>query len=365
MLKNAKRIVIKIGSSLIAEPAGAVRALWLVTLAADIAALAKAGTQVVVVTSGAVALGRGALGASEALEEKQAAAACGQPLLMAAWNQAFSAHHVACAQILLTAEDSGHRRRYLNARNTLEVLLAHGVIPVVNENDTVATHELKIGDNDRLSARVAEMASADCLVLFSDIDGLYTADPRSDKNATFIPEVKGGITPEIEAYAGGVGSGVGTGGMVTKLQAAKIALAAGCHMAIARGNVEHPLKALADGGRATWFIASENPMSARKRWIGGGLHSAGKVVVDSGAAEALKGGKSLLPAGVKGVEGEFERGDAVLIVEANGRTIGKGLTAYSAADARRIAGRKSQESEEILGFKGRVALIHRDDMVLE
>jgi glutamate 5-kinase len=368
MLSKAKRIVVKVGSALIAdEGTGKVRAEWLATFAEDVARLKKSGKDVIIVTSGAVALGRHVLklksGALE-LEEKQAAAACGQIALAHAWRDAFAKHGLAAAQLLLTADDSAVRRRYLNARSTLDALLALSAVPVVNENDTVATAELKVGDNDRLSARVAEMTSADVLILLSDIDGLYSADPRANPKAEFIPEVKQ-ITPEIEKMAGGAGSAQGTGGMATKLQAAKIALKAGCHMIIAKGGIEHPLAALEKGGRHTIFLAGESPLSARKQWISGMLQVAGALVVDEGAAKALQSGKSLLPAGVKAIEGIFARGDAVLIRSSSGRILGKGLAAYSNTDAARIIGRQSNEIETILGFKGRVALIHRDDMVLE
>lgn len=369
-IEQAKRIVVKVGSSLLIGDDNLDRKEWLSTLVSDIAALNRAGTEVIIVTSGAVALGRHPLNYGKrqlTLEEKQAAAACGQISLIALWAEKFSAPGVNLypAQILLTADDSINRRRYLNARNTLETLLANKhVIPVINENDTVATAELRFGDNDRLAARVAQMVSADLLVLLSDIDGLYSADPRSDPSAQFIPEVHG-ITADIEAMAGSVGSAVGSGGMRTKIEAAKIALAAGCHMVIRKGLRNHPLSALATGERETWFISDATPLSARKNWISGSLHPAGTITVDEGAATALKSGKSLLPAGVCRVEGMFERGDAVLIKDVSGRVLGKGLAAYGAADAERIAGQQSQKIEEILGFKGRSALVHRDDMVLD
>lgn len=365
MPPDLKRLIVKTGSSLLIAEDGTVRTEWLTRLAADVAQARARGQSVIIVTSGAVALGRGLMQATAlTLEEKQALAACGQPLLMAAWAQAFAPHGIACAQLLLTAEDSEDRRRYLNARNTLETLISHGVLPIVNENDTVATSELKVGDNDRLSARVAQMAGADALVLLSDIDGLYTANPRTNPDAEFIAEVRA-ITPEIEAYAGGAGSQAGTGGMITKLQAAKIALGAGCHMAIARGDIDNPLKRLLEGGKATWFLSGQTPVSARKQWIAGSLRPMGAYLVDAGAAAALKSGKSLLPAGVTGMEGKFARGDAVLIRDAAGNVLGRGLSAYSSADASRILGLKSAEIERILGFKGRAALIHRDDMILE
>ena len=368
MLKNAKRIVIKIGSSLIAnEEAGDLRALWLGHLVADIAALQAAGKEVIVVTSGAVALGRLTLKLGKqklSLEEKQAAAACGQIALISAWQSAFSQHSISTAQLLLTADDSIDRRRYLNARNTLETLLALRAIPIINENDTVATAELRFGDNDRLAARVAQMSGADILILFSDIDGLYSADPRHHKDAEFIETVQD-ITPAIEAMAGGVGSNFGSGGMATKIAAAKIATGAGCHMIIARGDVEHPLEGLQKGAKHTRFVAHETPKSARKNWISGSMHATGSVIVDDGAATALGLGKSLLPAGVRAIEGTFERGDTVLIFGAAGALLGKGLIAYGHADTARILGKQSGDIEAILGFKGRDVLIHRDDMVLE
>ena len=364
--KNINRLIVKTGSSLMTDEAGELRAEWLATVASDIAALRKAGKEIVVVTSGAVALGRKALGLKAGplkLEEKQAAAACGQPLLMRAWREALAGHEISVAQILLTIDDSESRRRYLNARNTLETLVGMGVVPIINENDTVATAELRFGDNDRLAARVGQMVSADALLLFSDIDGLYTGDPRSDKTARYIDTVEA-VTAEVEAMAGGSGTDVGSGGMITKIQAAKIALGAGCHMAIADGRANHPVKQLMEGGKATWFIASSTPISARKHWISGAIAPTGAVLVDDGAKAALKSGKSLLPAGVKALEGSFERGDAVLIKDLTGMPLGKGLIAYSADDAAKILGHKSAEIEAILGFKGRDTLIHRDDMVL-
>ena len=368
MLTNAKRIVIKIGSSLLTdETSGSVHEAWLHALADDIQALKNQGKEIIVVTSGAIALGRLQLGLRAKpvlLEEKQAAAACGQISLFTAWAAALARYNLKVAQLLLTAEDSIERNRYLNARNTIDTLLELGAIPIINENDTVATAEIRFGDNDRLAARVAQMAGADVLVLFSDIDGLYSADPSTNPKAEFIAEVKE-ITADIERMAGGVASGVGTGGMITKLAAAKIAMSAGCHMIIARGNVMHPLQALIQSGKHTRFLAKESPLSARKHWISGSLHPAGSVTIDDGAVSALKSGKSLLPAGVVGIEGKFDRGDAVLIKDRQSSIIGKGLIAYAYADAVRIQGKKSQDIEMILGFKRRDVLIHRDDMVLE
>jgi len=284
-------------------------------------------------------------------------------VLIQAWRESLLKRQAATAQLLLTIDDSENRRRYLNARNTLETLLDHGVVPIINENDTVATAELRFGDNDRLAARVAQMASADALLLLSDIDGLYTANPHTDPAARFISEVRE-ITPDIEAMAGGATSLVGSGGMVTKIEAAKIALAAGCHMAIAPGKEPYPLRRYDESKRGTWFIASSTPVSARRHWISGAIAPAGVIVVDDGAAAALKGGKSLLPAGVKALEGHFGRGDAVIVRDMQGRELGKGLIAYSSEDAARILGHKSQDIEKILGFKGRNVLIHRDDLVL-
>jgi glutamate 5-kinase len=368
MLANAKRIVIKVGSSLLVEGDGALRAKWLAAFSEDIAALKADKMDIILVTSGAIALGRAQLGLKAKsllhLEEKQAAAACGQITLFTAWREALAKHDIAVGQLLLTADDSIHRRRYLNARNTIDTLLELGAVPVINENDTVATAEIRFGDNDRLSARVAQMAGADLLVLFSDIDGLYTADPNKHKDAKFIEEVKE-ITPQIEAMAGDAASALGSGGMATKIAAAKIATGAGCSMLIARGTENHALKTLQSGGKHTRFTASENPTSARKRWIAGSVHPAGSVTVDDGAAKALAAGKSLLPAGVTTVEGAFIRGDTVLIKNAEDEILGKGLVAYDAADAARIIGKKSAEIEKILGFHRRDVLIHRDDLVLE
>jgi glutamate 5-kinase len=367
MLNSAKRIVIKIGSSLLVEETGRLRAEWLAAFAEDVAALVAQKKEIILVTSGAIALGRAQLSLKTKsqlhLEEKQAAAACGQIALFAAWRDALAKHDLKVGQLLLTADDSIERRRYLNARNTIDTLLEFGAIPIINENDTVATAEIRFGDNDRLSARVAQMAGADLLILLSDIDGLYTSDPGKNKNAEFMVEVKE-VTSGIEAMAGGPGTGVGSGGMVTKLAAARIAMGAGCHMTIARGTENHPLKTLQNGGKHTRFIARENPQSARKHWIAGSVHPAGFVAVDDGAAKALASGKSLLPAGVISIEGAFMRGDTVLIKNKNGDVLGKGLVAYDAADAARILGKKSADIETVLGFKRRDVLIHRDDMVL-
>ena len=365
---NAKRIVVKIGSSLLVDGAsGTLKADWLGALADDIAALRAAGKDVIVVSSGAIALGRNVLklpkGALK-LEDSQAAASVGQIDLAHAYEEAFRARSLVAAQVLLTLGDTEERRRYLNARNTMTTLLKLGAVPVVNENDTVATTEIRYGDNDRLAARVASMMSADCLVLLSDVDGLYTAPPGAGVNARKLEEVTD-ITPEIEAMAGDVGSELSKGGMVTKIEAAKIAVAAGTHMVIASGRVMHALEPLSRRGTGTWFIARQDPVTSRKRWIAGTLEPRGAFTVDQGAAKALASGKSLLPAGVTRVEGSFERGDAVVIRNGEGIEIGRGLTAYDHEEANAIIGRKSGEIEEILGYFGRAELIHRDDMVLQ
>ena len=364
---RARRIVVKIGSSLLVDRAsGELKSAWLTTLADDVAALVKAGRQVILVSSGAIALGRHVLGFARGpleLEKSQAAAAVGQISLAGAYQAVFKAQGLAAAQILLTLGDTEERRRYLNARHTIDTLLAERAIPVVNENDTVATAEIRYGDNDRLSARVASMMSADCLVLLSDVDGLYTAPPGSGSGAQLIPEVRQ-ITPEIEAMAGGAGNELSRGGMVTKIEAGKIALASGTHMVITSGKVEHPLAALEAGAPCTWLLAPSDPVTARKRWIAGQLEPKGYVEVDAGAERALFSGKSLLPAGVTRVDGAFERGDAVVIRAADGRELGRGLVAYAREDAARIIGKRTGEIAAILGFAGRSALVHRDDMVL-
>jgi len=364
---DSKRVIIKIGSALLVDGTGAIRQSWLETLASDIAEFRRAGQEVLIVSSGSIAVGRHLLGLKNGtlkLADKQAAAATGQIRLAHAYQEALARFDIKVAQILLTPSDTEERRRHLNARATLLQLLKLGVVPVINENDTVATSEIRYGDNDRLAARVATMASADLLVLLSDIDGLYTADPRKTKTAQHIPEIRA-ITPEIEAMAGDAVPGVSTGGMITKLDAAKIALAGGCRMAIALGHKDHALKALAEGARASWFIPSDQPVTARKRWISGTLKPVGAVIVDAGALAALGRGKSLLPAGVRTVSGTFERGDAVLIKGPDGRIVGKGLSAYSSDDAARIAGLQSSEIRTVLDFDGRPELIHRDDMSLD
>lgn len=364
---KARRIVVKLGSALIVDRAtGRLKATWLNSFADDIGELLATGKELILVSSGAIALGRGMLGLPKGplkLEESQAAAAAGQISLAHAYQELFRTRGLAAAQVLLTLGDTEERRRYLNARNTIETLLRLKAIPVVNENDTVATSEIRYGDNDRLAARVASMASADCLVLLSDVDGLYTAPPGTSPGAAHIPEVRE-ITAAIEAMAGDAGTELSRGGMVTKIAAAKIATSSGTHMVIASGKVLHPLKALAEGGRATWFLAPSDPVTARKRWIAGTLEPRGVLVIDHGAAAALEAGKSLLPAGVKAVEGEFDRGDAVILRALDGRDIGRGIAAYGHSDADRIKGKKSNEIAEVLGFEGRAEIVHRDDMAL-
>ena len=366
-LTEAKRVVIKIGSALLVDDAqGTLHRTWLEALAEDIAGLHKTGKEVIIVSSGAIALGRRYLGLKAEvlkLEENQAAAAAGQIRLAHAFQDTLNHHGLHTAQLLLTSADTEARRRYLNARNTLNALLKLGAVPVINENDTVATDEIRFGDNDRLAARMAEMASADCLVLLSDVEGLYDANPRIDENASLIPEVTD-ITPEIEAMAGRSHSSQARGGMITKIAAAHIAVHAGCHMVITDGTKDHPLKALEEGANCTWFVTKATPRSARKRWILGSLKPVGKLVLDAGAVNALMNGKSLLPAGVHAVDGEFDRGDSVRIEDEGGNELGRGIVAYSAEDARRIKGHKSGEIEELLGYRGRDEMIHRDDLAL-
>jgi len=365
---KAKRIVVKIGSALLADrETGALKAAWLASLVDDVAALAAQGKEIVLVSSGAIALGRHALklpkGALE-LEQSQAAAAVGQIGLAHAYQELARARGLVAAQILVTLGDTEQRRRYLNARHTIETLLALKAIPVVNENDTVATTEIRYGDNDRLSARVASMVSADCLVLLSDVDGLYTAPPGG-KQAGKRLDVVTAITSDIEAMAGDAGTELSKGGMKTKIEAAKVATGAGTHMVIASGKIEFPLRAIADGAACTWFLASSDPVTAKKRWIAGQLEPKGHIYVDAGAEKALAAGKSLLPAGVARIEGSFDRGDAVVIRSSDGRELGRGLISYAKVDAERIIGKKSSEIAAILGVSRCDELIHRDDMALK
>ena len=367
-LQRARRVVVKVGSALLVDGAsGRLNRGWLETLVADVVRLRRQGKQVVVVSSGAIALGRRHLGLARGplrLEESQAAAAVGQIRLAHAYKDLLEAQGVPVAQVLLTLEDSEQRRRYLNARATLTTLLAHGAVPVINENDTVATAEIRYGDNDRLAARVAQMVSADCVLLLSDIDGLYTADPHKDPAARFIPTVRR-ITPDIEAMAGGSASEVGRGGMATKILAARIAVAAGCHFCIAAGSPRHPVRRIEQGGRGTWFRPAATPVAARKQWIAGTLRPAGALRVDAGAWRALRAGKSLLPAGVTAVEGRFERGDTVSVLAPEGQEIARGIVAYGDTEATRILGRRSADIPALLGYAGRDELIHRDDLVLQ
>jgi glutamate 5-kinase len=366
-LITARRVVVKVGSALLVDArSGHLKRAWLEALVEDLLRLRRRGQQVILVSSGAIALGRRhlKLGAGALrLEESQAAAAVGQIRLAHAYKELLEAHEVTVAQLLLTLEDTEQRRRYLNARATLESLLALGALPVINENDTVATAEIRYGDNDRLAARVAQMISADCLVLLSDIDGLYTADPNRAGDARFVERVAH-ITPEIAAMAAGTASDFGSGGMATKIAAARIAVAAGCHMCIAAGEPRYPLKRIEAGARCTWFLPASTPVAARKQWIAGTLRPAGAVRIDDGALRALDAGKSLLPAGVTGTLGHFERGDTVSVMSAGGLEVARGITAYSHADTARIMGRRSSDIEQLLGFSGRVELIHRDDLVI-
>jgi len=366
-LAQARRVVVKIGSSLLVDPdSGRLDDPWFDSLVTDIAALRSRGQEVLVVSSGAIALGRRHLALRDGplrLEQSQAAAAAGQIRLAHAWQEALGRHQIAVAQVLLTLGDTEQRRRYLNARGTLETLLGLGAVPVINENDTVATEEIRYGDNDRLAARVAQMMSAECLVLLSDVDGLYTADPTRFPEARLLAQVTE-VTPDVEILAGESSTDLGSGGMVTKVAAAKIALRGGCHMVIASGRNPHPLQAIEAGAPCTWFVAGENPASVRKQWIAGSLKPLGELVVDKGAAAALAAGKSLLPAGVVEVRGEFGRGDAVIVRDQAGTELAHGLVAYSAREALRIMGRKSNEIGDILGYRGRDELIHRNDLAM-
>ncbi|MBW9088174.1 glutamate 5-kinase [Rhizobium wenxiniae] len=365
-LSSYRRIVIKIGSALLVDRKTGLKSAWLDSVCSDIANLRATGTDVLVVSSGAIALGRTVLdlpsGALK-LEESQAAAAVGQIALARAWSESLSRDGIVAGQILLTLGDTEERRRYLNGRATVKQLLKIGAVPIINENDTVATSEIRYGDNDRLAARVATMIGADLLILLSDIDGLYTAPPHIDPEAKFLETIDA-ITPEIEAMAGGAASELSRGGMRTKIDAGKIATGAGCAMIIASGKLDHPLRAVEQGTRCSWFAPSETPVTARKTWIAGQLQPAGELFVDEGAERALGLGKSLLPAGVRRIDGHFHRGDTVAIIATDGHEIARGLVSYDADEARQITGRKSAEIEAILGYAGRAAMVHRDDLVV-
>ncbi len=365
-LSTANRVVVKIGSALLVDRAtGKLKSDWLQTLADDVAWLKGQGKDVILVSSGSIALGRGVLGlpaADLALEQSQAAAAVGQIQLARAYEEALAPHQITTAQVLVTLEDSSNRRRYLNSRSTLRTLLRMGVVPIVNENDTIATDEIRYGDNDRLGAQVAVTVGADCLVLLSDVDGFYSANPGIDPTAKRFETITE-ITPEIEAMAGEGISGLSKGGMITKLLAAKMATAEGCAMVITEGSAMNPLKTLENGADSTWFTADGDPHTARKRWIAT-MKPQGEITVDDGAVRALNSGKSLLPAGVRHVEGDFGRGEPLAIRGPDGRKLGQGLARYTATEAKAIQGRKSAEIEDILGYPARAALIHRDDMAL-
>jgi glutamate 5-kinase len=366
-LGDFRRIVVKVGSSLLVDAtAGGLNESWLTSLADDLAPLHRDKRDVIVVSSGAIALGRAVLKLPSGplkLEDSQAAAAVGQIALARTWTEALSRHGITAGQVLVTLWDTEERRRYLNARSTIDKLLEWRAVPVINENDTVATSEIRYGDNDRLAARVATMVSADLLVLLSDVDGLYDAPPGTVKSAKLIPQVDR-ITPEIEAMAGAAGSELSRGGMQTKIEAAKIATGAGTHMVIAPGHVEHPLRAITEGGRCTWFTALGNPVTARKKWIVGSLEPKGTLTIDAGAVAALRRGNSLLPVGVVKVEGAFARGDAVIVRGPDGAEIGRGLCAYDVEDAQKVRGRSSADIAAIFGFSGRAEIVHRDDLVL-
>ena len=368
-LETSHRLVIKIGSAiLVNSETGALRQDWLESLAQDISELKQAGKDVVIVSSGAIALGRARLGLLKrklSLAEKQACAAAGQSLLTRAYERALDAHNITTAQALLTLNDTENRRRWLNARSTLETLLTLGAVPIINENDTVATDEIRYGDNDRLAARTAQMLGADTLILLSDIDGLYTADPRTDETATHLPIISE-LSDDIMAMGGGVNSeaAVGSGGMATKLAAAKIAVKAGCQMCIMDGRNISPLKRLQDGERCSWFQAESNPKKARQQWIGGALKPRGSLIIDAGAAAALTKGKSLLAAGVKTLLGDFSKGDAVSVCDKDGVEIARGLVAYDADEASQILGLKSRDIPDVLGYDNGAALIHRDNLVM-
>jgi glutamate 5-kinase len=366
VLSEYRRLVIKVGSSLLIDSDDKVHRGWLEGLAENIATLKNNGQEVLIVSSGAIAIGSSVLGVNKRrarLEELQAAAAAGQVQLVHAWQEALALHSIVAAQVLLTPEDTENRRRFLNARGTLQKLLDHSVVPIINENDTVATEEIRYGDNDRLAARVAQLVMADALILLSDVDGLYTADPGSGDKVEHIAEVRR-ITEDIQAMAGETRSDIGSGGMSTKVQAARIATHAGCSTVIASGAIERPLESLASGGTCTIFRAEGTPASARKQWLAGVLEVCGELRLDEGAARALSDGKSLLPIGVIEVLGSFRRGDVVMLVDALGSELGRGLTEYSSEEATRLAGCHSEQIEERLGYRGRSVMVHRDELVL-
>lgn len=367
-ISGSRRVVIKIGSALLVDKeSGHIRHKWLETLADDIARMRARGQEVVIVSSGAIAVGRRHLNLTSdrlRLEESQAAAATGMVRLAHAYQEVLAQHELTLSQVLITLDDSENRRRYINARNTLDTLLRLGAVPLINENDTVATDEIRFGDNDRLAARVAVMISADMLIILSHMDGLYDRDPTEHSDATHVALVEGELTAEIEAMAGTGKSAVGSGGMITKLAAAKIALSAGTRMAIANGTEDHAIRRIEEGALCTWFVPTANPKTARKQWIASSLKPNGALVVDDGALGALKSGKSLLPAGIISIEGAFERGDAITVRISSGEEVARGLVAYSAEDAGKIIGYKTSEIEAILGYRGRDEMIHRDDLVL-
>lgn len=364
-IRHAKRLVVKIGSALLVDRATGLKQGWLSALALDVADAKRRGADVVLVSSGSIALGRKVLNLGDGaltLEQSQAAAAVGQIRLARAYEEVLAPHGITTGQVLVTLEDTEDRRRYLNSRATMETLLGLGVVPIVNENDTVATDEIRFGDNDRLAAQIAVTCGADQLILLSDVDGFYSANPKEDPSAVRFDLVEK-ITAQIEAMAGDPISGLSKGGMKTKLLAAKTAVAGGCAMAIMEGSVLRPLTALAEGANRTWFVAHSDPQQARKRWINA-MKPRGELRLDAGAVTALRAGKSLLPAGVTAIVGTFGRGDPVAILDPAGLVLGKGLVRYTAAEAKAIAGHRSGEIERILGYQGRAALVHRDDMVL-
>lgn len=366
-LASATRLVVKVGSALVTNNGNGLDLAAINDWARQIAALRASGKEIVMVSSGAVACGVQRLGwgrRPKTVHEKQAAAAVGQAGLVEVYEAAFSQHSLHTAQILLTHDDLADRKRYLNARSTLNTLLSLGVVPIINENDTVITDEIKFGDNDTLGALVANLIEADALIILTDQQGLYTADPRKDPNATLIQQATAG-SPELEAMAGGAGTQVGTGGMITKVIAAKRAAKSGAHTVIANGRESDAILRLAQGESVgTLLISQTQPLAARKQWLADHLQLAGKVLLDEGAVNALKSGKSLLPIGVRGIEGEFERGAAVACIAPDGSEVARGLSHYGSTDARRIAGKNTAEIEQVLGYIDEPELIHRDYLLL-